>query len=96
MTGHGGMQHLLRIVLCNSSESHSFRYRTKFLLKHLIEDVLHGAVWRGGAGGDADGQRPLRQPAVRRRQLPPALHLGQHRVAGQGRAGGYAVQCLVT
>jgi hypothetical protein len=45
-----------------------------YYLKHLVEDVLHGAVWCGGAGGDADGQRPLRQPAVGRRQLPPALH----------------------
>ena len=41
--------------------------------QHLIEDVLHGAVWCGGAGGDADGQRPLRQPAVSGGQLPPAL-----------------------
>ncbi len=39
---------------------------------YLVEDVLHRAVRRRCAGGDADGDGTLRQPVLREQQLAPA------------------------
>ena len=40
---------------------------------HLVQHILNGAVGGRGTGCDGDGERPLWQPVLRRRQLPPRL-----------------------
>ena len=41
-------------------------------IPYLVKHVLHGSVGRRGARGDADRDRPLRQPVLRNKELTPA------------------------